>query len=298
MKTRYLAVLLACGITWLLSACSTPLITTLPAQPSAVPPPVENTAVPPTATQVVVPPTDSTAPTATFVPPTATETVAPPTATETTEPPTATSVPTTATETLPPPTATETTEPPTATVVPPTATAAPTVVSATRAPTKPPAPANAFSVMWKTDMGYEGRDAETRWCQMHNETQNLTGEDMHFQDLGTLLKKPMGALIDLKTDGFQPVIAIANADGTINRWSAAGWYAKMFGWPNGIEDFPPKPVVGGASSGDWTWYSVVQNNGEFCRFAYVRWKGQVLAAEFAPDGKLINTNATLPDGAP
>lgn len=147
-------------------------------------------------------------------------------------------------------------------------------------------------------MGYEGRDAETRWCQMHNETLNLTGEEMSFQNPETLLKKPMGVLIDLKTDGFQPVFAIANADGTINRWSAAGWYAKMFGWPNGIEDFPPKPVVGGASSGDWTWYSVVQNNGEFCRFVYVRWKGQALAAEYAPDGKLINVNATLPPGAP
>lgn len=298
MKTRFLVVFVTCAIGWLASACSAPLITSLPAQPSAVPPTVENTtaaqtapdtAVPPTATKAIIPPTDAPPPSATLVPPTTTATSSPPTATD---------IPPTATETSAPPTATETSLPPTATAVPPAATTAPTAIPPTRAPTKPPVPANVFSVAWKTDMGYEGRDAETRWCQMHNETLNLTGEEMSFQNPETLLKKPMGVLIDLKTDGFQPVFAIANADGTINRWSAAGWYAKMFGWPNGIEDFPPKPVVGGASSGDWTWYSVVQNNGEFCRFVYVRWKGQALAAEYAPDGKLINVNATLPPGAP
>jgi len=103
---------------------------------------------------------------------------------------------------------------------------------------------------------------------------------------------------DLKPNGYQPVFVIANADGTVNRWSTAGWYSKLFGWPNGIEDFPPKPIPGNTNSGDWTWYSITQNNGEYCRFAYVRWQGQVYAAEFAPDGKLVNSNATLPEGAP
>lgn len=147
-------------------------------------------------------------------------------------------------------------------------------------------------------MGYEGRNADSRWCKMHNETQNLTGEDMQFQDLEALLKHAIGPFPDSKTDGYQPVFGIANADGSINRWWRAGWYAKIFGWPNGIEDLPPKPVVGGASSGDWTWYSVVQNNGEYCRYVYTRWKGQVSVGEYAPDGKLINANATLPPGAP
>lgn len=147
-------------------------------------------------------------------------------------------------------------------------------------------------------MGYEGRNADSRWCKMHNDTQNLTTEDMQFQDLTQFWKHPIGAFPGDTSAGYQPVFGIANPDGTINRWARAGWYAKLFGWPNGIEDLPPKSVVGGSSSGDWTWYSVAQNNGEFCKFVYVRWKGQVTAAEYAPDGKLINTNATLPQGAP
>lgn len=307
MKTRYLVVLVTCAIGWLASACSAPLITSLPAQPSAAAPTVENTsvaqvvpdtAVPPTVAEATIPPTDVPPPTATLVPPTDTATIAPPTATETIVLPTATTIPPTATETSAPPTATETSLPPTATAVPPAATTAPTTVPPTRAPTKPPVAANPFSVTWKTNVEYNNKDASSNWCQLHNETMNLTSEDMLFQDPATFFKAPAGPLGDLKPDGYQPVFGIANADGTLNRWSSAGWYAKMFGWRNGIEDFPPKPVIGGTSSGDWTWYSVVQLNGEYCRFVYVRWKGQVLAAEYAPDGKLINVNATLPPGAP
>jgi hypothetical protein len=147
-------------------------------------------------------------------------------------------------------------------------------------------------------MSYEPRNAESNWCKMHNEAQNLTGEEMLFQNLETFLQAPVGPLGDLKSDGYQPVFVIANADGSINRFSAAGWYARAFGWSNGIVEFPPNPVLGGANSGDWTWYSNVQTNGEYCRFVYVRWKGQVQAAEYAPDGKLVNTNAALPPGAP
>ncbi len=149
-------------------------------------------------------------------------------------------------------------------------------------------------------MGYEGRDANSQWCQIHNETQNLTAEEMLFQtfeqqNLAPVLLRTYNAT--LARGGYQPIFGIANADGSINRWMLAGWYAKAFGWPNGIEQFPPNGVAGGASSGDWTWYSVARA-GEFCKFVYVRWKGQRSVSEYAPDGKLINTNATLPSGAP
>jgi phosphatidylserine/phosphatidylglycerophosphate/cardiolipin synthase-like enzyme len=71
----------------------------------------------------------------------------------------------------------------------------------------------------------------------------------------------------------------------------------IFGWPNGIDKLPPDPIKGGTTSDDWTWYSFAQKNGEYCRFVYVKWKGQISAAEYSPEGKLINSNATLPPGA-
>lgn len=149
-------------------------------------------------------------------------------------------------------------------------------------------------------MSYEGRTADSFWCQFHNQYQNNTAQEMPFQEFKD---QSDGRVIllsfdpTLVTGGFQPIIGIANADGTINRWVLAGWYAKIFGWSNGIEEFPPRPLGANAPSGDWTWYNV-SRPGEFCKFAYVKWKGQISAAEYAPDGKLVNTNATLPPGAP
>lgn len=149
-------------------------------------------------------------------------------------------------------------------------------------------------------MGYEGRDATSRWCQIHNETQNLTAEGLPFQQFADEGKK----IVSLFTydpkyaqGGFQPIFGVANADGSINRWTLAGWYAKAFGWPNGIEEFPPSGVAGNATTGDWTWYSIARE-GQFCKYVYVKWKGQTSVAEYSPDGKLINANATLPPGAP
>ncbi len=128
----------------------------------------------------------------------------------------------------------------------------------------------------------------------------MTDTEMPFQTYGDEEKKLIKLLsLDPEgtTGGYQPIIGIANGDGTINHWRSAGWYAKAFGWRNGIEKMPPDALAANAPSGDWTWYSVT-DQGQFCRYVYMKWNGQTLAAEYAPDGELVNGNAILPDGAP
>ncbi len=268
----------------LLNACNAPA-TPLPV--------VAQVGVTKTAVPTLVSPTD--APTATTAPPTAT--AIPPTDTPTKIPPTNTAMPT-ATHTA---TATATPIPTDTPTLPPTATAKPTQKPATKAPTKPPAPAKAFSVTWNTNVGYEGRNATSFWCKFHNQYQNLSAQEFPFQGFGADAQDTRVRLLTfdpkLAQGGYQPVIGIANPDGTINRWRLAGWYAKALGWPNGIEPFPPNPLAANAPSDDWTWYSV-SNQGEYCKYAYVKWQGQTSAVEFAPDGTIVNTNATLPPDAP
>jgi len=259
---------------------------------------VEPTALPPTI--AVVPTVVAAAPTA--LPPLATETLALPTDAPTPTD-TMTAVPTdvppdTATEAAPPTvTLTFTPVPPTATKVAPAPTRKPTVVPPTAAP-KPSA--NAFTVNWKSGFEYLPRDATSSWCQMHDEFQNLTDKEMPFQQYDDDAKK-LTHLLTLNPEGtvggYQPIVGIANADGSINHWQSAGWYAKAFGWRNGIEKMPPDGLAAGAPSGDWTWYGVT-DQGQFCRFVYMKWDGQTTAAEYAPDGKLTDGNATLPPGAP
>jgi hypothetical protein len=272
------------------TACSAPAAQVTPAaQVVAVSSPAPTLVSPtdlPTAT--TVPPTNTSTATATRLSPT-----------NTPIPPTKTPLPT-STSTLTP---TDTpTEPPTPTF---TSTLTPTLkpkptVAATRKPTAKPAAAKSFAVTWNSNVEYNGRTADSFWCQFHNQYQNLTAQEMPFQ---TFTDDKLGNVILLTFDankakgGYQPVIGIANADGTINRWRLGGWYAKAFGWRNGIEQFPPGPLAANAPSDDWTWYSVSQA-GEYCKYVYVKWNGQTSAAEFAPDGKLVNPNATLPAGAP
>lgn len=165
------------------------------------------------------------------------------------------------------------------------------------APTKAPQAAAPFNVSWNKGFEYLARDGNSFWCQMHNQVQNLTDQEMPFQspdvkivDLLTL--NPVGPL-----GGFQPIVGIANGDGTIAKWQLAGWYAKAFGWRNGIEEFPPHGIAAKGDSGDWTWYGVNQA-GQYCKYVYVKWNGHTVAAEFSPQGELVNPNAALPAGAP
>ncbi len=97
--------------------------------------------------------------------------------------------------------------------------------------------------------------------------------------------------------GYGPIFGVANPDGTIKQWRVAGWYSKLFGWPNGIPGWP-YDLKANTLSDDWTWYSIANRNGEYCRYVYVKYQGQVSAAEYAPKGELVNTNAKLPPGAP
>lgn len=291
MKTRIILCALVFLILALATACAAP------AQAPSTPVPqvaAANTVAPsPTATAVPA--------TATNVPPTPTQ--VPPSATNTATQ-TATSTPTrTATNTntptvtaSPTSTATLTPPPPTATKIPPTATRKATVIK----PTNTPKPSTkVFSVTWNTNMGYEPRDGSSSWCKFHNQYVNNTSEEMPFQSFAEGSNKFILLTFDptLTKGGYQPIIGIANPDGSINRWRLGGWYAKLLGWPNGIEQFPPGPLPANGPSDDWTWYSV-SGPGEFCKYAYVRWKGQVSAVEFAPDGTIVNRNAALPAGAP
>lgn len=289
MKTGPFFVLMTVSLALLLlGACSAPPPTATAVPPTAVSIQPTATTVPPTATATAT----SLPPTAKSLPPTATNTSVPPTATNTAVPPTRTNTPTTIPPTA---TATATSRPPTATKVPATATRKPTLQ-----PTAKPVAAGAFTVTWKTGIEYLSRDATSFWCQTHNQFQNQTDAAMPFQDFKDESKKLIHLLTLNPTDslgGYQPVVGIYNGDGTLNHWQSAGWYAKAFGWRNGIEQFPPDPLAARADSGDWTWYGVPEQ-GQYCRYVYMRWKGQVSAAEYSPDGKLINTNATLPAGAP
>lgn len=232
----------------------------------ATPPPA---AVAVAATATPVPPTDTPLPpTPTEVPPTAT--VVPPTATAV--PPTATPVPPTPTSTPVPPTATPTRVPPTFTPIP-----------------------RYFTVSWKK-VEYNPRTGGSFWCQFHNQYQNLTSEPMPFNKRDTVMNYFFDTGVVGVVDGYEPVIGIANGDGSISKWALAGWYAREFGWPNGMEPFPPNALNPGLSD-DWTWYSV-SRGGQYCRFAYVKWKGQISGVEFSPQGDVINTNAKIPADAP
>jgi hypothetical protein len=213
-----------------------------------------STAIPPTETPTSLPPTDTPLPTETA-------TVAP---TETSIP---TETPTMA-PTDTPLSPTTTPVPPTATRVPPTATRKPTAVARTATPVV------SITVDWLSGMGYEGRDANSRWCQMQMVYHNNDTQDLKWPD-------------------YRPVFGVAAADTSIAHWWNAGFYSKIYGWPNGIEGLPPT-IPAGQSSYTWTWYSVAQNNGEYCRYVYVQLRGKTFAAEYSPQGDLVNKNATLP----
>ena len=221
-------------------------------------------------------PTVALNPAATSIPPTETATSLPPTntpvpPTDTPVPPTDTPIPTSTLTLAPtgtPVLATATPIPPTATRVPPTATRKPTVIPASATPVV------LITVEWLSGMGYEGRNATSRWCQMqmvyHNNSTN-----------------------DLAWPNYQPVFGVAAADTSIAHWYKAGFYSKLYGWRNGIEGLPPT-IPAGQSSYTWTWYSVAQNNGEYCRYVYVVLQGKTYAAEYSPQGDLVSKNATLP----
>lgn len=238
------------------------------------------TVSPPTDTPVTF--TETPSPTETAEPTsTSTPTAVPPTETSTAVPPTATPVPPTATPV--PPTATRV--PPTATRVPPTAKPKPTAVL------------KLFTVTWKTGIQYDARDQNSFWCKLHDEYQNNASEDMPFQNKETLTNYFFLGRAPKTIDGYEPVFGIAGPDGSIVRWGLGGWYAKMLGWRNGYDEFPPSPIKAGTPSGDWTFYSNA-STGEYCRYVYVKWKGQISAAEFSGKGDLVSSNATLPPGAP
>jgi hypothetical protein len=235
-------------------------------------------------------------PSPTTIPPTGTPTAVP--ATETAVAPSATAVPPTSTPeptdtaTAVPPTSTPTAEPPTATPVPPTATSVPP--TAVPRPTLAPTPAALLKVDWKTGIEYIPRNGTSNWCQMHNQYHNNSGADVSFQ---ATPYSSVGSTPNAKYSGYDPIFGIANPDGFINAWRVGGWYSKMLGWPNGIPGLPPD-IKAGTVSDDWTWYSVAATNGEYCRFVYVKFKGQISAAEYSAKGDLVNPNATLPAGAP
>ncbi len=247
---------------------------------------VTPTSVPPTA--VALAPTATSIP-AIEPPATATNTVLP------TDTATATLAPTdTATSASAPTdtaTATNTLVPPSATRVPLVPTRVPVTLAPrpTLAPTLPPI-TNNLQVDWRSGIEYLARDGSSRWCQMHNAVQNNTSAEVVFQQ-GNFT--PPGVPPPATYSGYDPVFGIANPDGSLKQWRVGGWYSKLFGWPNGIPGYPA-PVPAGQNSGDWTWYSVAQNNGEYCRYVYVQSQGKKYGAEYNAQGQLINRNVTIP----
>ena len=149
---------------------------------------------------------------------------------------------------------------------PPAATAEP------EATTEPAANAP-LAIVWEGPMGYEGREGETRWCEMKMTYRNLSGANVNWPD-------------------YRPLFLIRNGDGSEDGWYYANYYHKEDGWENGIEGEPPTIPPG--QGANWTWYSFTDRADQYCASIAVEYQGWIFRADYGPQGALINTHVVAP----
>ena len=160
-------------------------------------------------------------------------------------------------------------------------TAAATPTPAKSAPpkptaTKPPAAATAASplqITW-TDMSYEGREGDSRWCQTRMIYVNKSKRAARWPE-------------------YRPSVQIVNADGSEDGWYLASFYSKTDGWENGIDPNNIPAIAPGASA-DWTWYSATDRAGQYCATIGLVYQGWTYTASFDRTGKLLGSKTFPP----
>lgn len=137
-------------------------------------------------------------------------------------------------------------------------------------PTAPPPPAAPvaqsapFNMTWSSQMTYEGREAQSQWCQISMTYTNLSNETVNWPD-------------------YQPAFRVVNPDGQLYEWRAGNYYSVEDGWPNGISGTPP-PIAPN-SSADWTWYSYTDTTGQYCDSVAIFLQGWIYLAEYNAQGQ-------------
>ncbi len=159
---------------------------------------------------------------------------------------------------------TSTEEPPTA---PTEESAAPTEESGA------PAGQSPLKINWGDQMGYEGREGESRWCEMQMTYQNVSGAPINWPD-------------------YQPGFLIRNGDDSEDGWYNANFYRKEDGWAQGIEG-DPQPIQSGGRA-DWTWYSYTDRADQYCAEVAVEYQGWVYHAFYNAQGTLVDSQVYAP----
>ncbi len=156
----------------------------------------------------------------------------------------------------------------------PADTEAPAATAEPAATEAPAAESNApLEITWNGPMGYEGREGETKWCEMKMTYRNLSGAAINWPD-------------------YQPLFLILNGDGSEDGWYYANYYHKEDGWENGIAgDPPPMAPDQGAN---WTWYSFTDTADQYCAGVAVEYQGWVYRANYGPQGALLDTQVIAP----
>ncbi len=131
-----------------------------------------------------------------------------------------------------------------------------------------------LNISWSPQMTYEGRQGDSRWCQVSMTYQNNSGAPYNWPD-------------------YRPAVLILNADGSQDGWYYANYYSKEEGWENGISGTPP-PIAAGASA-DWTWYSATGRAGQYCGAVAISHNGWVYIATYTPQGGLDETGVYPPE---
>jgi hypothetical protein len=124
-------------------------------------------------------------------------------------------------------------------------------------------------------MAYEGREGESRWCQLNMTYTNNSNQDLVWPD-------------------YQPIIVIANPDGLEDHWFFANFYSKFDGWPNGVDPNNIPPILAGGSA-EWTWYSATDQAGQYCSLVGVGVQDWTYLAHYNSEGQLVETETLPPE---
>ncbi len=131
-----------------------------------------------------------------------------------------------------------------------------------------------LDISWSSQMTYEDRQGDSRWCQMSMTYQNNGG--------GTY-----------KWPQYRPAFLIANEDGSEDGWYHANYYAKEDGWEDGISGTPLSIPIG--TEADWTWYFATDWNDQYCASVAVVFEDWVYAAFYDSQGALVGEEVYPPN---